>query len=246
MSGEALITVVSVCLAYRMSKGRANSMKEYAIQKVKRTVGSEKLWALDDVSFQVQRGETFGLIGPNGAGKTTMMKIVARVLPPTSGRVVIRGALAPMISLGAGFNNELTGFENVVLFGTLLGHDPLRMKERAPHIAEWSGLEEFMDVPIRSYSSGMLARLAFAVASDIDPDVLVIDEVLAVGDQAFQKKSFERMQALMDGGTAVLLVSHQLDKVAELADRVLWLDKGHVRMIGDPDEVIDAYKATVA
>ncbi len=243
MSEPAPVQVSNVSLAYRLARNRAGTFKEFAIQLVKRQVTYEKLWAVDDVSFEVHRGETFALIGPNGAGKTTLMKVVARVLPPSRGRVIVRGDLAPMISLGAGFNPELTGYENVVLFGTLLGREPDVMRERAPAIADWAGLNEFMDVPIRSYSSGMLARLGFAIASDIDPDVLVVDEVLAVGDQAFQKKSYDRMQALMSGGTAVLLVSHALEKVVQMADRVMWLEKGRVKMLGDPEEVVETYKA---
>ena len=242
---EPLIQVSDVSLAYRLARNRGGTLKEFALQLVRRQVSFEKLWALKGVSFEVRRGEVFGLIGRNGAGKTTLMKIVARVLPPTAGRVVVRGNVAPMISLGAGFNSDLTGYENIVMFGTLLGHDPQHMRERAPAIAEWAGLSGFLDVPIRSYSSGMMARLGFSVASDADPDVLVVDEVLSVGDQEFQKKSFERMQAMMSGGTAVLLVSHALDKVEEMADRVMWLDKGDVRMIGDPAEVIETYKATI-
>ena len=158
--------------------------------------------------------------------------------------MIVRGTVAPMISLGAGFNPELTGFENIVLYGTLLGRDPDEMSRRTGPIADWAGLSDFLDVPVRSYSSGMLARLGFAIASDVSPDVLVVDEVLAVGDEEFQRKSFERMQELMGEGTAVLLVSHGLTKVQEMADRVMWLDKGSVKMIGDPEEVINAYKAS--
>lgn len=245
MSEPPLIDVQDVSVAYRMPRDQAGTVKEFALQLLKRQVRYEEFWAVQGVSFQVRRGEVFSLIGPNGAGKTTLMKVVARVMPPTLGRVVVRGTLAPMIALGAGFNPELSGFENIVLFGTLLGRDPEHMRERAAYIAEWAGLAEFMDVPIRSYSSGMLARLGFSIAVDVDPDVLVVDEVLSVGDQAFQKKSFERMQQLMDGGAAVLLVSHALDKVEEMSDRVLWLDRGQVKMIGEPKEVIDAYKASV-
>ena len=237
------VQVENVSLAYRLTRNRAGTLKEFAFQMLKRQVSYEKLWAVNGVSFEVNRGEVFALIGANGAGKTTLMKVVARVLPPTDGRVIVRGAVAPMISLGAGFNPELTGLENIVLYGTLLGREPEHMRGRAGEIAQWAGLTDFLDVPVRSYSSGMLARLGFAIASDIDPDVLVVDEVLAVGDQEFQRKSYDRMQQLMSGGTAVLLVSHMLDKVLELADRVMWLDKGAVRMLGDPQEVVASYKA---
>ena len=245
MSALVPVNVENVTLAYRLARNQAGTLKEFAFQLLKRQVRYEKLWAVDGVSFQVQRGEVFALIGPNGAGKTTLMKVVARVLPPTSGRVIVRGSVAPMISLGAGFNPELTGFENIVLYGTLLGREPQDMRDSVDRIADWAGLSEFMDVPVRAYSSGMLARLGFSIATDVDPDVLVVDEVLAVGDQAFQKKSFDRMHALMNGGTAVLLVSHALDKVEEMADRVMWMDKGIVKMVGDPDEVVATYKESV-
>lgn len=245
MTEPPLIDVSDVSLAYNMARDRAGSIKEFTFQVLRRQVRTEPFWALQGVSFEVRRGEVVALIGANGAGKTTMMKIVARVLPPTGGRVVVRGRLAPMIALGAGFNPELNGFENIVLFGTLLGRTPDEMRERVRPVAEWAGLTEFLDVPVRSYSSGMLARLGFAVAADVDPDVLVVDEVLAVGDEAFQSKSKDRMHELMSGGTAVLLVSHQLDTVAELADRVVWLDHGTVRMAGDPADVVAAYRASV-
>jgi ABC-type polysaccharide/polyol phosphate transport system ATPase subunit len=239
------VEVTDVSFAYRLARNRAGTFKEFALQLLRRQVTIEKLWAVQHASFKVRRGEVFALIGPNGAGKTTLMKIVARVLPPSGGRVIVRGTLAPMISLGAGFNPELTGYENIVLYGTLLGRDPQDMRQSSDRIAEWAGLTEFMDVPVRSYSSGMLARLGFSIASDIDPDVLVVDEVLAVGDEAFQRKSFERMEAMMNAGTAVLLVTHQLDTVVEMADRAMWLDKGRVKMVGDPEEVVSLYRESV-
>lgn len=245
MSKPPLIDVRDVTLAYSMAHDRAGTIKEFTFQKLRRQIKTEDFWALKGVSFQVERGETFALIGPNGAGKTTLMKIVARVLPPTGGRVLVRGVVAPMIALGAGFNQEMNAAENIILFGTLLGREPDQMRERVRPIVEWAGLDDFLDVPIRSYSSGMLARLGFAVATDVDPDVLVVDEVLAVGDEAFARKSFERMEKLMSGGTAVLLVSHQLEKVQALADRVMWLDKGEARLVGEPENVIQAYKASV-
>ena len=244
-SDDTLIDLQNVGVSYMMSHDRAGTLKEFTFQFLRRQLVTEQFRAVDDVSFQVQRGEVFSLIGPNGAGKTTLMKVVARVLPPSSGRVVVRGALAPMIALGAGFNPELAGFENIVLFGTLLGRDPDLMRERAQEIAAWAELSDFLDVPIRSYSSGMLARLGFAVAADVNPDVLVVDEVLAVGDEAFQRKSARRMKEMMEGGTAVLLVSHDLKTVETLSDRVLWLDHGRVRMLGTASEVVSAYRDSV-
>jgi homopolymeric O-antigen transport system ATP-binding protein len=230
-----------VSLAYRLTRDRAGTMKEFAINAVKRKVKREQFWAVQDVSFQLNSGEVLGVVGPNGAGKSTLMKMVARVLPPTEGRIVVRGVVAPMIELGAGFNQEMSAYENIVLYGTLLGRTPAHMRERAPIISDWAQLDDFIDVPIRSFSSGMMARLGFAVATDIEPDVLVVDEVLSVGDTAFQEKSKDRIQTLIDSGAAVLFVSHQLETVKKMSDRVLWLDHGRTVMFGDPDEVVDAY-----
>jgi ABC-type polysaccharide/polyol phosphate transport system ATPase subunit len=230
-----------VSLAYRLTRDRAGTMKEFAIKTVKRQTQREQFWAVQEVSFTLRPGEVLGVIGPNGAGKSTLMKMVARVLPPTEGRMVVRGVVAPMIELAAGFNQEMSAYENIVLYGTLLGRTPSQMRERVGPISEWAELTEFIDVPIRSYSSGMLARLGFAVATDIEPDVLVVDEVLSVGDTAFQEKSKGRIQQLIDSGAAVLFVSHDLNTVKEMADRVLWLDHGRTVMVGDPATVVDAY-----
>lgn len=242
MSGPP-IQVEEVSLAYRLVRNRASTLKEYAIQAFKRRISYEDLWAVDGVSFEVASGEVLAVIGPNGGGKSTLMKMIARVLPPTKGRIVVRGLVAPMIELGAGFNPELTGYENIVLYGTLLGRQPKYMEGRAADIADWAGLSDFLDVPIRSYSSGMLARLGFAVATDTHPDVLVVDEVLSVGDQSFQKKSMGRMRDLIDEGAAVVFVSHDLDAVERLATRVLWLDGGQVKTIGSPEDVVSRYRA---
>ena len=242
---QPVIEVQGASLAYRLSRNRVGSIKEFAIRAVRRQVRYEQFWALKDVSFTVAPGEIFAVIGPNGAGKSTLMKMIARVLPPTGGRVVVRGSLAPMIELGAGFNQELTAFENIVLYGALLGRKPELMREQAPSIAEWAGLSEFLDVPIRSFSSGMMARLGFSVATDIQPDILVVDEVLAVGDEAFQAKSKNRFQSMLDKGTTVVLVSHDLDAVLELASKVLWLERGAVKMLAEPKVVVDAYRESV-
>lgn len=237
----AAVEATGVSLAYYLNRDRAGTFKEYAINLVKRQVERERLWAVSECTFSLDSGRVLGVIGPNGAGKSTLMKMVARVLPPTEGRIVVRGVVAPMIELGAGFNQEMTAYENIVLYGTLLGRTPSEMRDRVEAIIDWAELSGFVDVPLRSYSSGMLARLGFAVATDIQPDVLVVDEVLSVGDTAFQEKSKKRMLDLINSGAAVLFVSHQLDTVREMADRVLWLDHGHTRMLGDPEEVVEAY-----
>lgn len=235
------VEAAGVSLAYRLTRDQAGTLKEFAINILKRRVKREEFWAVRDVSLKLQSGQVLGVIGPNGAGKSTLMKMVARVLPPTEGRIVVRGVVAPMIELGAGFNPEMSAYENIVLYGTLLGRTPNQMRERAQPIAEWAELTEFIDVPVRSFSSGMLARLGFAVATDIEPDVLVVDEVLSVGDTSFQEKSKLRIQSLIDSGAAVLFVSHQLDTVRKMSDRVLWMDHGRTVMLGDPHEVVEAY-----
>ena len=239
------VQVTDATLAYRLSHNRAGSFKEFAIRLVKGQVQYEQLFALNGVSFEVHPGEVLAVIGPNGAGKSTLMKLVARVLPPNSGRVVVRGRVAPMIELGAGFNPELTGLENIILYGTLLGRSPKHMRARAPEIARWAALEEFLDVPLRSYSSGMVVRLGFSIAIDTEPDVLLVDEVLSVGDESFRRKSKGRIESLIASGTAVVLVSHALDTVLEIADRVLWLDHGRMKMLADPESTVAAYRASV-
>jgi ABC-type polysaccharide/polyol phosphate transport system ATPase subunit len=242
---EPAIEVQGASLAYRLSHSKAGTAKEFIIQLMKRQVRYEKLWAIRDVSFKVSDGEVFGVVGPNGAGKSTLMKMLARVLPPTEGRIVVHGSVAPMIELGAGFNTELTGFENIVMYGTLLGRKPQFMRERARVIADWADLTDYLDVPIRSYSTGMLARLGFSVATDTEPDVLIVDEVLAVGDAAFQIRSLERIEKMIAEETSVVLVSHDLDTVREIADRAIWLDHGRVMAAGDPETVVGQYEASV-
>jgi len=240
------IEVHNASLAFQLTRDRVGTLKEFAIQTVKRKVKKEQLWAVRDVSFTVAPGEVLGVIGPNGAGKSTLMKMVARVLPPTRGRVVVRGVVAPMIELGAGFNPEMTAYENLILYGTLLGRTPGQMQERAAAICGWADLNDFIDVPTRSYSSGMLARLGFSVATDINPEVLVVDEVLSVGDAAFQEKSKQRMMEMIGQGAAVLFVSHDLETVKALSDRALWLDHGTVQGVGAPSDVVSAYQSTFA
>lgn len=239
------IEVQDASLAFRLSRTRAGTLKEFGIQVLKRQVTYESLWALDGVSFTVADGEVLGVVGPNGAGKSTLMKLLARVLPPTNGRVIVRGNVAPMIELGAGFNTELTGYENIVMYGTLLGRSPQEMRDRAESIAHWADLEDYLDVPLRSYSSGMLARLGFSVATDIEPQVLIVDEVLSVGDAAFQQRSAERMRQMIAEGASVVLVSHNLDAVRRIADRAIWLDHGKIMLEGDTDSVVGAYEESV-
>lgn len=237
------VQVENLGLEYRLARNKAATSKEFAISLLKRQIVYESLEAVKDISFNVPRGTVYGIIGSNGAGKSTLLKVIAGIFPPTSGKVVVRGLVAPMIEVSGGLNMEMTGQENVVLLGTLLGRTPGVMKERISDIAAWAGLADFMDVPVRSYSSGMKSRLGFAVATDIKPDVLLIDEILAVGDEAFRNKSLARIDDLMQGGTTVVMVSHSLKSVKDMADTVMWMDLGIARMVGPAQEVVDAYKA---
>lgn len=239
------ITVENLRLEYRVPRHRSNSFKETAVRIVRRGIQFDRLLAVNDVSFGVAQGEVLGIVGPNGAGKSTLMKVLARVLPPTSGRVRVRGRVSPLIELGAGFNFEQTARENIVLNGALLGRDAKVMKHRCLPIVDWAGLTDYLDVPVRTFSSGMVARLAFAIAVDVEPDILLIDEILAVGDEAFKKKSAERLDDLINGGAAGVLVSHQMTQVVERCARAIWLDRGRVRMTGEPLEVTEAYAASV-
>jgi ABC-2 type transport system ATP-binding protein len=239
------IELQGVGLAYRLSRHGPGSLKELAVELTRRHVRYERLHALEDVSLEVPCGEILGVVGPNGAGKSSLMKVIAGILPPTTGRVIVRGGVAAMIELGAGFSEDLTGRENIVLYGALLGRHPDTIRRRIDEIAAWAELTEFLDVPVRSYSSGMLARLGFAVCTDATPDVLVVDEVMAVGDAEFVERSGERMRALIDGGTAVVLVSHHLPTIVERATRAIWLEAGRVRAAGDPASVTAAYAAAL-
>ena len=238
---EIIIEATEVSLAYRRTRHRVNSLKQTAIDTITRKMQHEEFFALNNVSMQLKKGETLAVIGRNGAGKSTFLKVVARVLPPTSGRIVVRGHVAPMIELGAGFNMELTGAENIVMYGALLGRGVSEMHSRIEPIAEWAGLTAHLDIPVRAYSSGMVARLAFATATDKSPDLLLIDEVLSVGDEEFREKSSARTQEMMNSGAAVVLVTHDIETVRRMADRVIYLDQGSVRAAGEPEQVIQAY-----
>lgn len=238
---SAAVECHSVSLVYPLVRDRPGSFKEQVIRSLRRRIEVDELRAIRDLSLQVDYGEVLGVIGDNGAGKSTLMKIVARVLPPTDGRVIVRGQVAPLIELGAGFNPELTATENVVLYGAILGRSPREMASRAERIIEWAGLGQFADVAVRAFSSGMLARLGFSIVTDIDPDVLLVDEILSVGDQSFRERSRQRVADVMDRGAATILVSHDMQMIAELASRAIWLDTGRIRKEGEPEEVISAY-----
>lgn len=233
-----------VSLTYRRVRHRVPSLKQTVIHAVNRKLQFEDWVALSGVNLQLSRGEVLAVIGRNGAGKSTLLKLLAKILPPTSGHVIVAGSVAPMIELGAGFSPDLTGAENVVLYGTLLGRTPKDMRTRIEDIAFWAGLHAHMDVPIRAYSSGMVARLAFAVATDATPDLLLIDEILSVGDAEFREKSALRTEELIRSGAAVVLVTHDMEAAVKLANRGLWLEQGRVAASGPVEEVVGKYIAS--
>ena len=239
---DHIIEIQNVDLNYVIRHGRAITLKEAAISAIKGINLDISVHALTDISFTVDRGEVLAIIGHNGAGKSSLLKLIARVLPPTSGVVKVNGSIAPMLELGAGFNPELSGEENILLFGVLLGNRTKEMQSRVADIAEWAGLTEQIKLPLRTYSTGMVARLGFAVATFQKSDVLVIDEILGVGDTDFQEKSKAKMRDLITHGEATILVSHDLATVESLATKVLWLDHGKRVMLGDTREVLDAYR----
>jgi ABC-type polysaccharide/polyol phosphate transport system ATPase subunit len=238
----ATIEINNISFTYRVLKNRSGTLKELFKDFISRKVRVENYQALKDVSFTVDSGEVIAIIGKNGAGKSTLLKILARVLPPTSGTAKISGSIAPMIELGAGFHPEMSGEENVLLYSTLMGRDVNKTKTRTQSIGEWAGVTDHMDFPLRTFSSGMVARLAFATATDESTDVLLIDEVLSVGDADFQKKSSARMTELIEKGAAVVLVSHDMTAVRKLAQKAIWLENGVVKMSGPIEQVVAAYE----
>jgi homopolymeric O-antigen transport system ATP-binding protein len=242
-SPEAIIRVEDVSLRYRRPSQAIASVKDYTIRRVKGQIAFTDFWALRNVSLEVYRGETLGIIGANGAGKSTLLKLIARVLRPTSGRVWVRGRVAPLLDLGAGFDHELTGRENVFLDGAILGYSLRDIAARFDRIVDFAGVQDFIGMPVRTYSTGMVARLAFAVATDAQPEILLVDEVLSVGDAEFRRKSTERMERLRKEGDAVLLVSHGLDSIRESCHRAIWLEQGRVREVGPAETVVAHYEA---
>lgn len=230
-----------------MPTERINSLKEQVIRTItRRTVGYREFWALRNVSLQIKYGESVALVGRNGAGKSTLLKVIARVVRPTTGRVVVRGAVAPIIELGAGFHPELTGRENIFLNGAMLGFSEQQMRKKFDSIVDFSEIEAFIESPLRTYSSGMVARLAFSVAAEADPDILIIDEVLSVGDEAFQKKCIDRMVRFRERGVTILFVTHSLDSAATLCERAVWIEEGRAVYSGPTTKVIDMFRESMS
>ena len=226
-----------------MSKEKVDSIKEYFIKLVKRQLHFEQFLALKDVSITIEQGDVFGIVGLNGSGKSTLLKVISGILKPTKGTVKTVGTISPMIELGAGFDMDLTARENIFLNGSVLGYSKQMMEEKFDEILEFSELQPFVDVAVKNYSSGMVARLAFAIATITKPDILIVDEILAVGDFLFQQKCEKRIREMMDNGTTVIIVSHTIEQIERLCKHVLWLEHGNMKMLGDTKTVCDAYKA---
>ncbi len=235
------IRLQDVHVTYLVPRERIRSLKEYAIRKLKRRIFFDQFEALRGVSFEVAHGEALGIVGPNGAGKSTALRVIGRIVPPTGGRVVVAGRVAPILELGLGLHGELTGRENVMLQGALLGFSRAEMKRRMGRIVAFAELEDFIDAPLRTFSTGMAARLAFSVATDVDPDILLIDEVLSVGDERFQIKCEARMNEFRRSGKTIVFVSHSARQVNEVCDRAVWIHEGRVVKAGAAAEVTEAY-----
>ncbi len=245
-SDTAAVELTDVTVKYQVPSEPVATLKEQIIRRLqRRPVKFHEFWALHGFNLRVNKGEALGVVGRNGAGKSTLLKVVARVLLPTRGRVQLRGSVAPLIELGAGFHPELTGRENIYLNGAMLGFSRADMAQKLESIIEFAELPTFIDAPLRTYSSGMILRLGFAVASDVDPDILLIDEVLAVGDEAFQQKCLARMDHFRQIGTTILFVSHSLEAIRRLCDRVIWIDGGRIHASGDVGDITRAYAESV-
>lgn len=229
---------------FNMSKEKLESLKEYFLKLVKRQLYFEDFVALDNISFDIKKGDVFGIVGLNGCGKSTTLKVISGILKPTKGTVETCGTIAPLIELGAGFDMELTARENIYLNGSVLGYSKKFMDEKFDEIVDFSEMREFLDVPMKNYSSGMVARIGFAIATVTTPDILIVDEILAVGDFLFQQKCEERINQMMNDDTTVIIVSHSIEQIERLCKHCVWLEKGKIKMIGDAMEVCNAYKNT--
>lgn len=237
-----IVSVKNISLKFKMEQNRANSLKEFCVRWLKRDLKSEDFWALTDVSFDVEKGDVIGIIGHNGAGKSTLLKVISGIMKPTKGTIEAHGNIVPMLELGSGFDMELSGRENIYLNGAILGYSEKFLNEKYDEIVAFSELGNFIEAPLRTYSSGMLARLAFSVACIVEPEILIVDEILSVGDADFQEKSRARMMDLMTGGTTVFFVSHSLKQIRQMCNKVVWLEHGKIQAIGKTGEICDKYE----
>lgn len=238
---EHAIEVKNVSMRFNLGRENITSLKEYMIKLLKKNIEYDQFYALNNISFNVCKGDSFAIIGGNGSGKSTMLKIISGIFKPTSGEVIVNGSVAPLIELGTGFDMELTARENIFLNGAVLGYSKKFMNEQFDEIIDFAELHDFVDVPLKNFSSGMIARLGFSIATLVKPDILIVDEILSVGDQAFQDKCERRMNDLTSGGTTLLLVSHSIDQVRKVCKHAAWINKGQLMAIGSVEEVCDAY-----
>ncbi len=239
----SIVSVDNVSMMFNLAVEKVDSLKEYILKMMKGQLLMQQFYALKDINLEIRPGEAVALIGANGSGKSTLLKVIAGVLHPTNGSVTVRGSIAPMIELGAGFDPELTARENIYLNGAVLGHDRKFMDDHFQSIVDFAELWDFIDVPVKNFSSGMVARLGFAIATEIRADILIVDEVLSVGDFRFQEKCKRRIEELMSGGTTLLFVSHSAAQVRQLCNKAVWLKNGKVKMIGDVNEVCACYES---
>lgn len=238
----SIIEVENVGIKFLVANDKVNSLKEFTTSILKKKIRFREFWPIKDVSFQIEKGDVLGIVGRNGAGKSTLLKIISGIVRPTKGNVKINGTIVPMLELGSGFDFDLSGKENIYLNGAILGYTKEFLDSKYDEIVAYAELEEFINQPIRNYSSGMLMRLAFSIATVVEPDILIVDEILAVGDAKFQEKSKARMMELMSGGTTVLFVSHSLGEIEKMCNKVLWLEDGYVKMFATSQEVCNAYQ----
>ena len=242
MDIKPIIEISDVSMRFNLATEKHDTIKEYIVKLIKHQLMFNEFYALKNVSLTIDRGDSVALIGVNGSGKSTLLKCIAGVMSPTQGSIIVRGSIAPLIELGAGFDMDLTARENIYLNGAVLGHDRTFMDEHFDSIVDFAELWEFIDVPVKNFSSGMVARLGFAIATEVKADILVVDEVLSVGDYRFQEKCKERIADLLSGGTTLLFVSHSAEQVKELCKKAVWLDKGTVQMYGNTDAVLCEYR----
>ena len=245
IDNDVMIDAKNISMKFNLGIEKGFSIKQFFVDLLsfkRRKKVKNDFYALTDVNFQVKRGEVIGLIGSNGAGKSTLLKVVAGVMKPTKGKIEVKGNVCPMIELGAGFDYDLTARENIYLNGAILGYSKEFIEKKFNEIIDFSELSDFLNVPVKNFSSGMIARLAFSIATIVDPEVLIVDEILSVGDLAFQQKSEEKMKSMIGGGTTVLYVSHSIDSIKSLCDRVIWLEHGKIVEIGDPRVVCKKYQ----
>ena len=240
--GKFAIEVENVGMKFNMSSEKVDDFKDYVIKLIKRQLNYKEFWALKDISFKIKKGDRVGIVGLNGAGKSTLLKVISGVLKPTEGKVKISGSIAPLLELGAGFNKQYTGVENIYLYGAMLGHSKAFINEKFDEIVKFSELGDFINVPVKNYSSGMKSRLGFAIATIVEPDILILDEVLSVGDAKFRKKSTNKIKSMIENDVTVLFVSHSIELVLELCNKAILLEKGHLVAYGNSEEIAELYQ----